>query len=86
LNEEALIWSATAADRLRKAGASVACAFSTRSLKSLLKDADRKNAQVAVIVGESEMANRTATIRDLATGDQQSVAFNNLTSIVNQQK
>src|SRR5205085_12302887 len=44
-------------------------AFDRRSMKSQFKQADRSGARLAVVVGEREAANNTATLRDLRTGD-----------------
>ena len=42
-------------------------------MKSQFKQADRSGARLAVVVGEREAANNTATLRDLRTGDQEVV-------------
>jgi histidyl-tRNA synthetase len=58
---------------LRSAGLRVDRAFGGRSMKSQMKAAGRSGARVAVIVGDQEVADATATVRDLAGGEQQVV-------------
>ena len=48
-------------------------AFDGRSMKSQMKSAGRSGARVAVIVGEQELADGTATVRDLGRGEQEVV-------------
>jgi histidyl-tRNA synthetase len=56
----------TLATRLRDHGLAVALEPSGRSLKALLRAADRRGARVALILGEDELRAGRATIRDLA--------------------
>ncbi|HET6954443.1 MAG TPA: histidine--tRNA ligase, partial [Acidimicrobiales bacterium] len=55
---------------LRAAGLRTDRAFDGRSMKSQMKAAGRSGARVAVIVGAQEVADGTATIRDLARAEQ----------------
>jgi histidyl-tRNA synthetase len=61
------------AHELRSAGLRTARAFDGRSMKSQMKAAGRSGARVAVIVGEQEVADSTATVRDLVAGEQEAV-------------
>lgn len=56
----------TLATRLRDQGWSVAVEAAGRSLKALLRSADRRRARLAIIIGEDELRSGRATIRDLA--------------------
>jgi histidyl-tRNA synthetase len=56
---------------LRAAGLRTDRAFDGRSMKAQMKAAGRSGARVAVIVGEREVADGTATIRDLIAGEQE---------------
>ncbi len=58
------------AQELRTAGLRADRAFDGRSLKSQMKAAGRSGARVAVIVGAQELADGTATVRDLARATQ----------------
>ena len=66
------------AHELRGAGLRVDRAFDGRSMKSQMKAAGRSGARVAVIVGEQEVADGTATVRDLAEGEQETVPRDHL--------
>lgn len=55
---------------LRGAGLRADRAFDGRSMKAQMKAAGRSGARVAIIVGENEAAEGTATLRDLAKGEQ----------------
>src|SRR5262249_19799408 len=53
------------APRLRDQGMSVALEAPGRSLKALLRAADRRRARLALILGEDELRSGRATVRDL---------------------
>ena len=59
---------------LRGAGIAADRSFDARSMKSQFKSADRSGAALAVVVGEQEVAAGTVTLRDLRSGEQQTVA------------
>jgi histidyl-tRNA synthetase len=61
------------AERLRAAGMSADVAFGDRKLGKQLGSADRTGAQLAVILGEDELANHTITLKDLRTGEQKTI-------------
>ena len=67
---------------LRSAGLRVDRAFGGRSMKSQMKAAGRSGARVAVIVGDQEVADATATVRDLAGGEQQVVPRKKVADVV----
>jgi histidyl-tRNA synthetase len=58
------------AQELRTAGIRTDRAYEGRSMKSQMKAAGRSGARVAVIVGAQELADGTATVRDLARATQ----------------
>ena len=58
---------------LRRAGLRTDRAFEGRSMKAQMKAAGRSGARVAVIVGDQERAEGTATVRDLSAGEQEIV-------------
>lgn len=57
---------------IRRAGLGAQIAMGG-SLRSQLRQADRSGASFAVIIGEDELTQGIATLRDLRTGDQQSI-------------
>ncbi|MEA2828632.1 MAG: histidyl-tRNA synthetase [Actinomycetota bacterium] len=58
---------------LRDAGIGADRSFDGRSMKSQFKQADRSGARLAVVVGEREAAEGTATLRDMRSGEQEVV-------------
>jgi histidyl-tRNA synthetase len=56
----------TLATRLREEGLTVGLEPAGRSLKALLRAADRHGARLAIILGDEELQARRATVRDLA--------------------
>ncbi|HKX70145.1 MAG TPA: histidine--tRNA ligase [Acidimicrobiales bacterium] len=67
---------------LRSAGLRVDRAFGGRSMKSQMKAAGRSGARVAVIIGDQEVGDATATVRDLAQGEQQVVPRDKVADVV----
>ncbi|MFN2588129.1 MAG: histidine--tRNA ligase [Actinomycetota bacterium] len=61
------------ATRLRAAGAGADLDLAGRSMKGQMKDAARSGARWAVILGAEELAAGAATVKDLATGEQEQV-------------
>ncbi len=78
LGDEAERWVFAAAHRLRAAGVAVGFDLRGRSLKAQMKEANRKNARTAVIVGKDELAAQAAQVKDMETGEQRSVPFDDL--------
>jgi histidyl-tRNA synthetase len=67
---------------MRSAGLRADRAFDGRSMKAQMKAAGRSGARVAVIVGEQEQIDGTATVRDLAKAEQTIVARGDLVAHV----
>jgi histidyl-tRNA synthetase len=67
---------------LRAAGYRTDRAFDNRSMKAQMKAAGRSGAHVAVIVGEREAADGTATVRNLARSEQEVVAHDQVVDVV----
>ncbi|MDY6877078.1 MAG: histidine--tRNA ligase [Chloroflexota bacterium] len=61
------------ADTLRQAGVGVWLPFGERGLRSQLREASKRSACYAVILGEDELASGTAAVRDMRAGEQTSV-------------
>jgi histidyl-tRNA synthetase len=60
---------------LRSAGLRADRAFDDRSMRSQMKAADKSGARFAVIIGDRELAQGMATVKDLTTGDEASVSI-----------
>ena len=65
---------------LRKQGLWVELDYGGKSLKSQMKKANKLDAQNVLIVGDDEAAAKKAVLRDMNTGEQIDVDFNNLVS------
>ena len=78
LGEETMPAAFQLAQRLRVGDIRTELEYTGRSLKAQMKTANKLNARYVVILGEDEIRDKTATIRDMETGDQQSIAFDRL--------
>ena len=60
---------------LREAGISAVVAFARqdRSMKSQMREADKRNVRFTLILGEDELANHTVAVRAMAGGEQTTV-------------
>ncbi len=63
---------------LRQGGIAATMAFGSRSLKSQLKSAHRAAVRYAIILGEDELAQGVATVRDMASSQQSPVPLDEL--------
>jgi histidyl-tRNA synthetase len=61
------------AGQLRRAGVRVDLAYGGRGLKGAMKAADRSGARYALVLGDRDLAAGTVAVKDLASGEQQSV-------------
>jgi histidyl-tRNA synthetase len=73
------------AEELRGAGISADVAFGSRQLGKQLSAANRAGAQVALILGEDELANDSVTLRDLRAGEQRVVSQKQLLNVLRQE-
>jgi histidyl-tRNA synthetase len=63
---------------LRASGVGAVVAFGDRSLKSQLREAGKQAVQYALILGEDEVRNATAAVRDMSSREQQAVPMDEL--------
>ncbi len=80
LGRAALLQAAAAIRALRRAGVWVETGDPERRLRPQLEKAGKLGARYAVILGDEELARRAATLRDLVSGEQSSVALDDLTA------
>jgi len=66
------------AQELRDQGFSVSTDLLRRSLKSLLREANRNRVKIAIIIGDDELANNTVQVKDLETSEQTTIEKNKL--------
>ncbi len=63
---------------LRHAGVRALVAFGNRSLKSQMREANRKGVLYAIIVGEGELERGAVTVRDMERGEQAEIPLDNV--------
>jgi histidyl-tRNA synthetase len=63
---------------LRQAGVGTWMAFEQRGLKSQLREANKREARFAVILGQEEVQSGQAAVRDMRQGEQQAVPLGEL--------
>ena len=63
---------------LRQAGVSSLSSFGERSLKAQLKQANSLGVRYVAMVGEDELKNQSVLLRDMESGQQTAVAWNDL--------
>ena len=71
--ESCHLWSS----QLNLAGFKTEMDYSGKSLKSLMKRADKRNARNVLIVGETEMEARSLVLRNMATRNQTAISLDN---------
>ncbi|MFQ5798767.1 MAG: histidine--tRNA ligase [Bacteroidota bacterium] len=77
-DEAGRTWAFEKAIELRSSGVACEVDFLRRSLKAQMKEADRQKVKFVVIVGEKELNERRATLRDMETGTQEAVDFDRI--------
>ncbi len=70
------------AGELRAAGVRVDLAYGGKGLKGAMKGADRSGARLAIVLGERDIAEGSAQLKDLASGEQHPVALTDLIEAV----
>lgn len=70
------------AQELRESGVKTDLEFKGRGLRAQMRTANKLNARYVVMIGEDEISNKAATMRDMGSGDQQSVAFQQLAELM----
>ena len=55
---------------LREKGVGAILAFGSKSMKAMMRDANRRGARYVVLIGDDELAENAATIKDLQSGEQ----------------
>jgi histidyl-tRNA synthetase len=84
LGEQAKLMGLKLVGEMRAAGIGALVSFGDRSLKSQLRQADRAGAAFALIIGEREAEAGQVAVRDMAEGEQHSVALEEVTSWLSQ--
>ena len=61
------------ASEIRKTGLRIDIAFGERGLKGSMKAADKRGARYVVVIGEDEIANRQVNIKEMSSGESESI-------------
>ena len=78
LGEDAQRWSLEVVQKMRAAKLKVSYDLRGKSLRVQMKEANRQNSQYALIVGDNELQNAKAMVKNMETGDQEEVQFSDL--------
>lgn len=82
LGDDAARWVFAEAQRLRDAGLHAAYDLKGRSMKAQMREANRQNAPITVIVGQDELAAGRAQVKTMSTGEQAEIAFPDLAAFL----
>lgn len=82
LGEKAAIPAYRLTQELRQNGLKVDKDYLNRKMKAQFKDADRNQAQFVVILGDEEVENQQATVKEMTTGEQEKVPFDKLAQYI----
>ncbi|MCK5589490.1 MAG: histidine--tRNA ligase [Dehalococcoidales bacterium] len=82
LGTQAKLEATKLVSRLRHQGIAAIQATGDKSLKSQLRQANSLDVKYTVIIGEKEVANETAVLRDMSSGEQKTVPFNEIASLL----
>jgi histidyl-tRNA synthetase len=80
LGDEAKLVAARLAEQARRDGLAVVVGTGDRGMRARMRQANSSGARVAVILGDDELRQQQATVKDLAGGEQQAVPFAELTA------
>ncbi|MGE3271250.1 MAG: histidine--tRNA ligase [Chloroflexota bacterium] len=80
LGDAAKLVAARLAEHVRSEGLAAVIGTGDRSMRARLRQAGSSGARLAVILGEDEVRQEVATVKDLSGGDQQSIPFSELTT------
>ena len=80
LGDQARMKSIKLFEELRKTGLNVKQAFTKDSLKAQLEEANKVNAKLTVIMGQKEIINKTALLREMDSGVQEVIDFKKIHS------
>jgi histidyl-tRNA synthetase len=68
--------------QLRKQGIQADKDYQNRKMKGQLKAADRYQAKYVLILGENELKDRTIVIKEMATGNQETIALDSVIAVL----
>ena len=80
MTDEARDLAGTLLHKLRNRGISADMDYENRKLKAQMKDADRKNARYTIVLGEDEIQNQSADLKNMQTGETKKLSFEEMIS------
>lgn len=86
LDEDAKQATVKLVQEFRKNGVSADMDFAGRKLKAQMKSADRKQATYTVVIGETEINEQQAALKEMATGQSEVVAFADMAAVLKKKK
>ena len=82
LGTQAKLEATKLVSRLRHQGIAAIQATGDKSLKSQLRQANSLDVKYTVIIGEKEVANETAVLRDMSSGEQKTIPLSEIASLL----
>lgn len=82
MGEKADDFAVTLLNRLRHAGISVDKDYLSRKLKGQMKQADRLNATYTIVIGDQELEAGEVAVKHMATGESQTMKFEEIESYI----
>lgn len=82
LGDEANQEAAKLIYELRKEGIQIDKDYGGKKIKAQFKAADRLRAKYVLVLGEDELANNQITVKRMATGDQETIAIQDVTNYI----
>lgn len=78
LSENAILYAIEISEEMRKYGYSCEVAYKPRSIRSAMRVANKVNVINVVIIGEEEIAKDSVSIKNMQTGEQETILKDNL--------
>jgi len=82
MNEEARRAAFNLQHQLRRKGISCDMDYQNKSLKAQMRYADKIKAKFAAVIGDDELKNEEVSLKDMKTGEQKKVKFNQLADLL----
>jgi histidyl-tRNA synthetase len=82
LGEEAKVEAMKIASTLRKDGIAIVTATGDKSLRGQMRQANSLGAAHALILGQQELSNRNVILRDMKSGEQETISVGEIAGII----
>jgi histidyl-tRNA synthetase len=80
MGEEAQLKAFTLAEEVRKSGCSVQCDIVGRGLRPQMKFADKIGAKFSVVIGDNEIAENKAELKNMSKGEKTEISLDNFSA------